>query len=188
MDTTIRTRASAPTVFGHAYSLVAADTRCGPVARCIRTHAVEVACLARGLAPLADADAGDAFAAGLLHDIGQLLLMGRDPSAYLELLAVPSSHGDLLAREQYVFDTDHALAGAEHLLGLRMPDPIADAVADHHDPFVSSSPTTIVVAAADELLGSDDRRRHAVAMLDVPDDLPGGFADDGGARRGTLGS
>ena len=65
-----------------------------------------------------------------------------------------------------------------------MPDPVADAVADHHDPFVSSSPTTIVVAAADELLGSDATRRHAVAMLDVPE----GFADDGGARWGALGS
>ena len=171
MDTTIRTRASAPSVFGNVYAAVARDARCGPIARCIRTHAVEVACLARELAPMASADAGDAFAAGLLHDIGQLLLMQRDPSGYVELLAGQTSHADLLEREKQIFDTDHALAGAEYLLGLRMPDPVAEAVADHHDPFVSSSPTTIVVAAADELLGTDEQRRHAVALLEI--DLDG---------------
>lgn len=167
MDTTIRTRASAPSVFGPLYAAVADDARCGPVARCIRTHAVEVACLARELAPMVGADPGDAFAAGLLHDVGQLLLMHRDPSGYLELLAGRASHADLLVREKEIFDTDHALAGAEYLLELRMADPVAEAVADHHDPFVSSSPTTIVVAAADELLGSDERRRHAVSLLEV---------------------
>lgn len=171
MDTTIRTRASAPAVFGPLYAAVATDARCAPVAKCIRTHAVEVACLARELAPMAGADAGDAFAAGLLHDVGQLLLMHRDPSGYLELLAEGVSHAELLLREKEVFDTDHALAGAEYLLELRMADTIAEAVADHHDPFVSSSPTTIVVAAADELLGSDERRRHAVALLQI--DTPG---------------
>lgn len=184
MDTTIRTRASAPSVFGQVYAPVAADARCASVARCIRTHAVEVACLARELAPLADADPGDAFAAGLLHDIGQLLLIRRDPSGYLDLLARRPSHAALLVQEKAVYDTDHALAGAEYLLELRMPDAIADAVADHDDPFATSSPTTIVVAAADELLGADDARRHAVELLDidVDDRRRGGH----GARPGAL--
>ena len=181
MNTTIRTRANAPSVFGLVYATLASDARCAPVARCIRTHAVEVACLARELAPLVDADAGHAFAAGLLHDLGQMLLMRRDPTTYLELLAAGPSHGELLRREKEAFGTDHPLVAAEYLLELRMPDPVADAVADHHDPFVSSSPTTIVVAAADELLGSDEGRRHAVDLLDLPERL-----HDGGARPGAL--
>ncbi len=167
MDATTRTRSTAPSVFGTAYSAVADDERCTPLAARIRTHAVEVACMARELAPLVDADAGDAFAAGLLHDIGQLLLLHRDPAGYVDILTGPWDHVERLRVEKDRYGTDHALLGAEHLLDQRMPDAVADAVADHHDPFVSSATTTIVVAAADELLGADASRRRAVRMLEV---------------------
>lgn len=169
MPTTTRTRDTAPALLGSAFAAVAGDARCRPVAARLRTHAVEVACLSRELAPLVDTDPGDAFAAGLLHDIGQLLLMCRDPGGYLQLLDEGHSHGDRLAYEKDLYGTDHALLGAEHLLDRRIPDPIADAVADHHDPFVSSSATTIVVSAADELLGADLSRRSSVRLLDLDD-------------------
>ena len=167
--TTTRTRASAPSIFGEAYAAVASDCRCRPLAREIRTHAVEVACLARELAPLVDADPGDAFAAGLLHDLGQLLLLSRDPAGYVALLDAGLSHGDQLRREKDLYRTDHALLAAEYLLDLRMPDVVADAVADHHDPFVSSAGTTVVVSAADELLGADGSRRCSARLLDIDD-------------------
>ena len=57
--------------------------------------------------------------------------------------------------------------GAEHLLDWRVPDVIADAVADHHDPFPTSAPTTIVVAAADELISVELGRHHALDLLEV---------------------
>lgn len=171
MPTTTRTRASAPTILGEAFDAVAGDSRCRPVAVRIRTHAVEVACLSRELAPLVAADPGDAYAAGLLHDIGQLLLMQRDPSGYLALLARELPHGDQLQREKELYRTDHALLGAEHLLDLRVAHAVADAVADHHDPFMSSAATTVVVSAADELLGTDEARRRSVQMLDFDETL-----------------
>lgn len=166
MPTTTRARASAPTIFDEAYAAVAADPRCRDLAIGIRSHAVEVACLARELAPLVDADPGDAFAAGLLHDIGQLLLLRRDPDGYPILLGGGLAHGDQLRREKALYRTDHALLAAEYLLDRRVADAIADAVADHHDPFVSSAGTTVVVSAADELLGTDETRRRSVRMLD----------------------
>ncbi len=177
METTVRTSVSAPSVFRSLYVMVAGDVRCGDVAASIRSHAVEVACLARELAPLIDADPGAAFSAGLLHDVGQLLLLRRDPSGYADLLRSGVSHAELLDGEKAHYDTDHALLGAEYLLELRLPDLVADAVADHHDPFVSSSATTIVVAAADELLGAEQSRRHAVGMLDLHDDAARGPID-----------
>ena len=166
MPTPTRTRASAPTIFDEAFAAVAADPRCRGLAQEIRSHAVEVACLSRELAPLVDADPGDAFAAGLLHDVGQLLLLRRDPVGYAGLLGEGLAHGDQLRREKSLYRTDHALLAAEYLLDRRVADVIADAVADHHDPFVSSAGTTVVVSAADELLGADGARRTSVRMLD----------------------
>lgn len=130
-------------------------------------HAVEVAAAARLLAPMADVHASDAFAAGLLHDIGELLLLQAGPTEYAALVPTFTSHAHQLRTEKEAFGTDHALVGAEHLLDWRVPDVIADAVADHHDPFHTSAPTTIVVAAADELLGDDPGRRHALELLEL---------------------
>ena len=166
MPTTTRTRAPAPTIFDEAYAAVAADPRCRTRALQIRSHSVEVACLSRELAPLVDADPGACFSAGLLHDVGQLLLLRRDPDRYPVLLDEGLAHGDQLRREKSLYGTDHALLAAEYLLDRRVPDEIADAVADHHDPFVSSAGTTVAVSAADELLGTDAARRSSVRMLD----------------------
>lgn len=165
--TSTRTRPAAPELYEEAFQAVASDLVRAPLAVGMRSHAVEVACLARELAPLVDAPQGEAFAAGLLHDLGELLLLVRDPSGYPELLAQGLAHADQLRAEQERYGTDHALIGADHLLDRRVAHMIADAVADHHDPIGGSDPVTIVVAAADELLTGDATRRHAVGMLDL---------------------
>ncbi len=130
-------------------------------------HAVRVAIAARLLAPAAGVHPADAFAAGLLHDVGELLLLQDRPTDYAALRAACTSHADQLKAEKQAFGTDHALVGAEHLLDWRVPDVIADAVADHHDPFRDSAATTIVVAAADELISAELGRHHALDLLEV---------------------
>lgn len=133
----------------------------------IWAHASEVARLARDLAPVADVDPHDAGAAGLLHDIGELLLLARRPDDYGALLAAVHDHAGQLDAEKLAFGVDHALLGAEHLLDHRLAHVVADAVADHHDPFRESDPTTIVVAAADEIATGDPHRRHAMDLLGI---------------------
>lgn len=160
-------RPTAAVLFEAAYEVVAHDRVCGPLAAGVRSHAVEVACLARELAPLVDAPQGAAFAAGLLHDLGELLLLARDPAGYPELLAARLPHDRQLRSEKERYGTDHALVGAEHLLDHRVAHVVADAVADHHDPFGVADPVTVVVAAADELLTGDATSRHAAGMLDL---------------------
>ncbi len=130
-------------------------------------HAVEAAVAARTIAPMAGVRPSDAFAAGLLHDVGELLLFEESPAEYADLRATFCSHRHQLRVEKRIFGTDHALLGAEHLLDWRLPDVIADAVADHHDPFHLSEPTTIVVAAADELVEGDADRRHALDLMEI---------------------
>lgn len=132
-----------------------------------RDHALRTACAARRLAVGAGVRPTDAFAAGLLHDIGELLLLQAEPTRYAALQARFTSHHAQLRAEKEAFGADHALVGAEHLLDWRVPDVIADAVADHHDPFETSAPTTLVVAAADELVSGDPSRRHALDLLGV---------------------
>ena len=130
-------------------------------------HASEVARLARDLAPLAGVEPMDAAGAGLLHDIGELVLLADRPDDYARLLADHPGHADQLAAEKAALGFDHALRGAEHVLDHRLPHVLADAVADHHDPFRESEPTTIVVAAADEIASGDPDRRHAQDLLGI---------------------
>lgn len=131
------------------------------------SHATLVARIARAIAPTAGVDPVDAAAAGLLHDVGELLLIARRPIGYLSLTTCHLSHGEQLAAEKDVFGIDHALLGAEHLLDLRVPDVVADAVADHHDPLRDSALTTLVVACADEIADGDAGRRHALDLLGI---------------------
>lgn len=130
-------------------------------------HAVRVATAARLLAPVVGVRPSDAFAAGLLHDVGELHLLRLAPADYVSLRRRAGGHRAQLRAEKEAFGTDHALAGAEHLLDRRVPDVIADAVADHHDPFHTSAGTTIVVAAADELVHAEAGRTHALDLLEV---------------------
>lgn len=130
-------------------------------------HAVLVATAARLLAPVAGVQPSDAFAAGLLHDLGELLLLQARPAEYASMHGTFQTHHGQLRAEKEAFGTDHALVAAEHLLDWRVPDVIADAVADHHDPFPTSAATTIVVAAADELISAEVGRTRALDLLEV---------------------
>lgn len=138
-------------------------------------HGLRVAIAARLLAPAAGVHPADAFAAGLLHDIGELLLLQDRPTEYARLHAGFETHIGQLRAEKQAFGTDHALVGAEHLLDWRVPDVIADAVADHHDPFHTSAATTIVVAAADELISAEPGRHHALDLLELDVDAADGL-------------
>lgn len=76
----------------------------------------------------------DAFAAGILHDIGILLLI-ENPKLYQKLMEYASvNRCSLLKAEYAVLGSSHAELGA-YLLGLwGLSDPIVEAVAFHHNP------------------------------------------------------
>lgn len=74
-----------------------------------------------------------AFAAGLLHDCGKIVLMSRLPEPFAEAVALAAREGrPLHEAERAVLGADHAEVGA-YLLGLwGLPHPIVEAVAFHH--------------------------------------------------------
>lgn len=131
----------------------------------LRDHALRVAAAARLLAPRVSVRSSDAFTAGLLHDIGELLLWQGDPEGYPAVHDKASDAADQLAIETDLYKTDHAILAAEHLFLWRLPEPIVDAVGDHHDPSPTSDNLTVVVAAADELAGPAGTADLALGLL-----------------------
>ncbi|HEX4343576.1 MAG TPA: response regulator [Verrucomicrobiae bacterium] len=104
------------------------------------------------------------FLAGLLHDVGQLVLAGGLPDEYAVVLQ--TAHANKLPvwrAEQDHFGVTHAEVGA-YLLGLwGLPNPIIESVARHHHPSLSATPgfsAVIAVHAADAFAHDDDAAEH----------------------------
>lgn len=99
-------------------------------------HAANVAAGASLVAKHRGLPPGDAFSAGLLHDLGRALLFRHDPATYMEL---EHKHGvdtlALCAAEQAHYGMDHCEAAAIVLEQWRLPLPLVEAVRVHHQPF-----------------------------------------------------
>lgn len=96
-------------------------------------HSRLVAELARTIAErLGREDGEDAYLAGLLHDIGQLLLLDGLGARYAALLAWSRDEDFLVSLERPELGSDHAAAGAALIDRWRLPAFVADAVLFHH--------------------------------------------------------
>jgi HD-like signal output (HDOD) protein/CheY-like chemotaxis protein len=86
-------------------------------------------------------DADLAFIAGLLHDVGSLVLASRMPDEYAAIAAHARAAGlPLHVVERERLGVDHAGVGA-YLLGLwGLPPEVLNVVAFHHTPWLASMP------------------------------------------------
>jgi len=117
-------------------------------------HALLTARIARRI--VADQSRAEAaFAAGLLHDCGKLVLMDRLPGPFAEALATSARDGrPLHVVERELLGADHAEVGA-YLLGLwGLPHAIVEGVAFHHseERMTAGSLDTVVAVGAANLL------------------------------------
>ncbi|RME33568.1 MAG: HDOD domain-containing protein [Gammaproteobacteria bacterium] len=110
-----------------------------------------------------------AFTAGVLHDIGTLILASRQPARYqqvLEQAALPEGP-DLATLERQLLGIGHAEIGA-FLLGIwRLPPRIVEAVALHHEPSRTAYDGMCALTAvhvADALLGEEEGSRCHAAL------------------------
>ena len=93
-----------------------------------------------------------AFTAGLVHDIGRLLMAVNIPNDYGEILAEIDGNETLLQREEYrKLETSHTELGTHILESWDLPYPILEAVLWHHNhervPSDSCTPLSAVFAA-----------------------------------------
>lgn len=145
-----------------------------------RSHSIEVACAARLLAERSGLSRPDAFAAGLLHDIGEVLLWQRDPAGYAAAYAQWADIEDQLRGERSMFDADHATVAREQLADWKLPGQVVDAVGDHHRPDLCYPDLSTLVVAAEELCDPECPGSRRLELLGVP-------ADDLAALREVLG-
>lgn len=93
------------------------------------------------------------FLAGLLHDVGQLILASGLPEEYAEVIAKADRDNlPVWQVESEVFGATHADVGAYLLALWGLPNPIIEAVALHHQPARCAAPEfspAIAVHAAD---------------------------------------
>jgi HD-like signal output (HDOD) protein len=112
----------------------------------LQRHSLVVARAGRDLAASPEA-AGDAFLAGLVHDIGEIIIAMALPEAHTAIAAqLRESGATRSAIERRLLGTSHAEIGA-YLLGLwGLPLAIIDAVAHHHDEPPAATPTPVLAA------------------------------------------
>ncbi len=100
----------------------------------LQKHAYLTALLARKLVDHPN-QGDDAFMAGLLHDIGKLILASQSPEDFEQVLDAMLSRGVSMDQvEREILGTGHAEVGA-YLLGIwGLPNTVVEAVAHSHHP------------------------------------------------------
>lgn len=152
-------------------------------------HAIASAVCARVLARRLRVNPDTAFTAGLLHDLGTLVLATLFPADYARVTAWQRQH-DCTASpaEHAIFGIDHADVGAALAAHWKFPRQIQAAVADHHvrlaNDGVAPADLTTVVQAANVLahaldLGGQEHDQVPPLSLAVWRALEAGAEPDG---------
>lgn len=122
--------------------LTAAVTGCFPDNKCpgfshkdFWQHANAVAIIARILARRLNFSQDIAFTAGLLHDIGTLVLVAYHPERYAAVIAWQNEHQSTQPEaEKEVLGLDHAAVGHALAECWNFSDAIKNAIGGHHQP------------------------------------------------------
>lgn len=102
--------------------------------RCWR-HNLATAVVASEISEWARQDAGEAYTAGILHDIGRLALVAADPARYLQLVDSAAYHGGSLSSwEIATYGIDHSEAGEWLATSWSLPPVLCKSIRDHHQP------------------------------------------------------
>lgn len=112
----------------------------------VSAHSLAVAAAARELVPPPQAQA--AFAAGLLHDIGRLVLAAVVPEQFRAVEEDLRNGVELRVAEDNRFGASHAEVGGYLLRLWDLPFTLVAPVVRHHDPDASDDPDPVVAAVA----------------------------------------
>lgn len=128
-------------------------------------HSMACALCSQAIAETVHLDAGLAFMAGMLHDIGRLALAAHFAASVAPAFAYRAEH-DIQMRdaERHVLGFDHTDVGALVAGHWHFATPVVDAIRLHHEPLEADHPTlTDVVHVADNIV-------HALDLAHAPDE------------------
>lgn len=159
LEHTVRTVAEAVSCIGiemlvglalasHAFAMAGdADLQDFSLPR-FRHHSLTIARTARDLAATPDV-AAEAFIAGLVHDIGKIILAMALPEAHLAIVERMREPGATRrAVEHSLLGTSHAEIGAYLLCQWGLPLQIIDAIAHHDDGTAAATPVLVALRGA----------------------------------------
>jgi HD-like signal output (HDOD) protein len=111
-------------------------------------HGLACALVAEQLAVRCGGHAGEAYTAGLMHDLGRLALIVAHPTIYPAFLDSPQAAGPgHLEAERDRFEMDHCEAGRWLAAQLLLPQAFQDVALHHHTPQ-AVGPTDLLVRVA----------------------------------------
>jgi putative nucleotidyltransferase with HDIG domain len=149
------------------------------------THSATVAAASKLLAERAGLDGGAAFTAGLLHDVGKLVLGLRLGDSYWGMLDEAEERGESSATvEREAFQCHHGMVAGWLLQIWQLPPVLVDAVAHHHDALVSDHGVDLplLVAVADRLVTATGGAAGEEALAEARAVVPGLVGDGAGWR------
>jgi putative nucleotidyltransferase with HDIG domain len=96
---------------------------------------------------------GEEFTAGLLHDIGRVVLCVKAPDVYAAAGVPEHDDGDVRAAERAAFGTDHCSVGGLFAIKNNLPTRLGRVILNHHHPADEGDYRDLVglVALADAL-------------------------------------
>ncbi len=121
-------------------------------------HSLQVAFMARIISRTKNfpslLEAEESFSAGLLHDIGRLVIFAHLPEEFAKISAsAGNNHGAHLARiEEEILGFDHAAVGGLLCIKWNLPQGLGEAISNHHQPEnTPDNMTTHIIHVADYL-------------------------------------
>jgi putative nucleotidyltransferase with HDIG domain len=133
-------------------------------------HAIATAVWARALARHLRLSPDTAFTAGLLHNLGRLVLVTRFPAEYAAVPLWCNEHQDatVAQAELAVFGVDHAQAGSALAAYWKFPPTIQDAISRQHR--TDATGLALAVGLAHLLATPSDAGEQAWITLDFEDE------------------
>jgi putative nucleotidyltransferase with HDIG domain len=121
-------------------------------------HAILSAETAQRMAQNCRADLGlmpeEFHSAGLLHDVGQVVLLDNRPEEFLRAVQLSAELGiELHAAEKQIFGFDHASIGARVAERWGLPSLLVAAIGQHHRPYkdLADQPAVTLIALTNSL-------------------------------------
>lgn len=129
-------------------------------------HAMASAVIARELASLARHDADEAFLAGLMHDVGVLVLAAYEPTRATAVLSLARERQMAVEQaESQLLGVAHPLVGGLVAQRWRFPASIVGAIERHHEPMTNGQLGEVTLP---HLIQATEAMAHALVAPGEP--------------------